>query len=298
MARRFFGWKPSPPDHRDIYFSAPRSFLSALPPRIDLTEGISNSVWNPVWNQGQLGSCGPHSSCADIVFAALKQQNLPLCPMPSRLFVYYTTRLMMGTVNQDSGVDNRSMMKALSTYGWCDESMWPYDISKFRKNPPLECYKQAENRKIQSYLAVRQTLEDMKACLAGGDPFIFGFSVYESIEEAENTGIIPYPKRNERVIGGHDVQFVGYDDATQMFKLRNSWDGWGQDGYGWIPFKYATNPNLATDFWTIIHSSLPDINPPPPPQPPQPPVPPIASKGKIVVEIDWTNHAVDGVSVV
>jgi C1A family cysteine protease len=220
--------------------------------------------------------------------------------MPSRLFVYYTTRMLMGTLSYDSGVDNRSMLKALAQYGWCDESMWPYNIAKYKHNPPPECFRQAETRKIQSYLAVRQTLEDMKACIAGGDPFIFGFSVYQSIDEAEATGIIPYPKRNERSVGGHDVILVGYDDATQMFKLRNSWGNWGQQGYGWISYKYATNPNLATDFWTVRHSALPDVIPPLPPQPPtppQPPVPPITSKGKIVVEIDWTRHTVDGVSV-
>lgn len=287
-----FGWKPSAPDHRDVYYTAPRSLAASLPSKVDLTEGWSNPVWNPIWSQGNIGSCGPHTACADVVFAALKQQNLSSCPMPSRLFTYYTTRMIMGTTNYDSGVDNRSLVKSLAQYGWCDETMWPYNTAKFRQTPPQECFQQAKSRRISQYLAVSQSLEDMQTCLAGGDPFIFGFSVYESIYSVESTGNIPYPKRSERMVGGHDVLVTGYDTQLGVFFIRNSWGpNWGRGGMGTIPMSYATNPNLASDFWTVRHSALPDVSPDPPtpPEPPQPPQPPTPSphKGKITLDVDW-----------
>jgi C1A family cysteine protease len=289
---RFFGWKPSPPDHRDIFYSAPLLLKAFLPAEVDLSANWSSSPWNPVWNQGSLGSCGPNTALADTVFAALRQQNLPNCPMPSRLFVYYTTRMLMGTVSYDSGVENRAMLKALAQYGWCDESMWPYNINRFREKPPQECFEQAKTRKVSQYLAVEQNLEDMKACLAGGDPFIFGFTVYNSIDQAEKTGLIPYPRRTDRVVGGHDVLVCGYSSINNTFKIRNSWGpSWGHGGFGYIPFEYAINPRLAADFWTIRHSALPDIVPPLPPDPPQPPTPPIPPEplpsGKITLDVDW-----------
>jgi hypothetical protein len=297
--QRYFGWKPSLPDHRDIYYTAPRTLMAALPTRVNLSEGWDNGVWNPVWNQSSLGSCGPHTACADVVYAALRQQSLNFCPMPSRLFVYYATRMLMGTINQDSGVTNRDLLKALAQYGWCDESMWPYDISKFRQQPPQECFKQAKTRKIADYLAVKQDLLEMKACLAGGDPFIFGFSVYQSIESAESSGHIPYPQRHERQLGGHDILITGYDDSAQRFFLRNSWgNSWGQGGMGTISYQYATNPNLAGDFWTVRHSALPDIAPEPPPKPPEPPLPPSPHKGSILLEVDWAFRKVEVASVV
>ena len=45
---------------------------------------------------------------------------------------------------------------------------------------------------------------------------------------------------------------VGYDDAIQRFRVRNSWGAdWGDGGYFTIPYIYLSNPGLASDFWTI-----------------------------------------------
>lgn len=283
---RFFGWRPSPPDFRDHLYSVPRIVQETLPARIDLTSPVVPAPFTPTYDQSSIGSCGPNSGVGDIVFAALRQQQLPAVPMPSRLFVYYCTRELMGTIESDSGVDNRSMMKALAKYGWCDEALWPYDISRFKQKPSPACYAQAANRKIVQYLSVPQTLTQMKGCLASGDPFIFGFTVYQSMlgHDVEQSGVVPMPNAHDVAVGGHDVLFVGYDDATRMFKFRNSWGRWGQDGYGFFPMEYATNPQLSGDFWTIRHSAIPTPEPTPTPTPPSPPLPtptpPVPTPGK------------------
>lgn len=256
-----YGWTPSPPDFRDHVYQVSKDIdVSSLPPSVDLAQP-------PVFDQGAIGSCGPNSAAADIIFAAKSQQHLTNVPTPSRLFIYYFTRFLMGTTNSDSGVNNRSMLKALAKYGWCDESLHPYVPSKFRDKPSLEAVKQAATRVIVKYESVPQDLLTMKAALAAGDTFIFGFTVYSSMETSAvaRTGDIPMPKSNDRVKGGHDVLIVGYDDATQRFKLKNSWGGWGNGGYGTIPYQYATHPQLAGDFWTITHSALADIAPTPEP---------------------------------
>ncbi len=140
---KFYGWTPSLPDFRDYQFSAPKVMLENSPPFIDLSQPYIGEPWAAPWDQGRIGSCGPHASCADVVFAMLRQQGYLTGPMPSRLFVYWCTRYLMGTVNSDSGVDNRSMLKALAQFGWCDESLWPYDVSKFRLRPSDACFEQA-----------------------------------------------------------------------------------------------------------------------------------------------------------
>jgi len=94
----------------------------------------------------------------------------------------------------------------------------------------------------------------MKACLAAGNPFVFGFTVYDSFEtqEVANTGVVPMPGRNESVLGGHAVTCVGYDDSTQRFIVRNSWGtSWGQAGYFTMPYAYLLDDNLSDDFWVI-----------------------------------------------
>lgn len=61
----------------------------------------------------------------------------------------------------------------------------------------------------------------MKHTLSLGFPFVFGFSVYESFEgeEVTKTGIVPIPKPDEHLLGGH----VGYIKSSKQFIIRNSW---------------------------------------------------------------------------
>jgi C1A family cysteine protease len=78
--------------------------------------------------------------------------------------------------------------------------------------------------------------------------------VYESFESAAvtKTGRLPMPKPKEKMLGGHAVLAVGYDDATDRFLVRNSWGPkWAMAGYFTMPYAYVTDDNLSDDFWTI-----------------------------------------------
>lgn len=259
--KRYFGWAgPEPSDPRDIPYSVSKSVLRDLPTSVDLRSRFKTQPFN----QGAIGSCGPQTAAADLLFD--QEQNENPDTMPSRLFIYYATRTIMGTVNQDSGVYNRDMCKALNKYGWANESLWPYQVSQFRTKPPQSVYLDAARRKVTRYERVQQTLDQMKGALAQGDPFIFGFAVFNNIDDAQRTGNIPMPSGGQ--VGGHDVLLVGYDDARQVFLLRNSWGtNWGDGGYGTIPYAYAVS-RLAGDFWTLHWDD--GGSPPPPPTPPGP----------------------------
>ncbi len=266
---RYTGWVRQQPDFRDWKFAASPHVLAALPPSVDLTAGMG-----PTLDQQSIGSCGPNAEDSLLMFDQGKQ-GLAVASA-SRLFLYYTTRQLMGTVSQDSGVDNRTLLKACAQYGFCDESLWPYDVAQFTTKPPTAAYAAALPNRITSYAAVSQTLDGMKGCLASGLPFLFGFTVYASFESATvtRTGVVPMPQKSEQVLGGHDVCFVGFDDATQRFKFKNSWNGWGENnsGYGYFPYAYALDPNLSGDFWVV--NAVPGGSPVPPPPPGPTPPPP------------------------
>ncbi len=52
--------------------------------------------------------------------------------------------------------------------------------------------------------------------------------------------------------GGHAMAVVGYDDAKQAFKVRNSWGAdWGEAGYCWIGYDTFLNPDPFVVCWTI-----------------------------------------------
>jgi C1A family cysteine protease len=241
-----YGWVPDLPDQRDILYSAVRPVPSVLPPSVDL-----RTFCSPVEDQGSLGSCTANALVGALEFLEKKNQ-VPFKDM-SRLFVYYNERVIEHTVKSDSGAMLRDGIKTLKHQGVCTEKKWPYIISKFTVKPTPACYQEALKHQITSYQRI-VTLDQMRACLAEGFPFVFGFAVYESFESQEvaKTGIAPMPGPAERSLGGHAVLAVGYNDAEQRILVRNSWGtGWGQQGYFTLPYGYLTDRNLSDDFWTI-----------------------------------------------
>ena len=243
-----YGWIPDLPDQRDYQYTAPVAVIGELPPSVDLTPACP-----AVYDQGQLGSCTANAIAGAIEFDMMKQ-NLPQIYIPSRLFIYYNERAIEGTINSDSGAQIRDGMKSVGTQGDCSEDMWPYIIANFQEQPSQDCYQDALQHRAILYQRLNRNLDDMKACLASGYPFVFGFTVYESFESQQvaQTGHAPMPQKGEQVKGGHAVLAVGYDDDNQWFIVRNSCGtNWGMQGYFTLPYAYFTSRNLSSDFWTV-----------------------------------------------
>jgi C1A family cysteine protease len=207
----------------------------------------------PVYDQGQLGSCTAQAVGAAVAFDRYRQ-GLDTSWTPSRLFIYYNERAIEGTVNFDAGAMIRTGVKVVAGRGVCHEPSWPYNPQLFAVQPPHRCYVEALHCRAASYRRVGQTLSELRGCLADGNPIVFGFSVYESFESAEvaRTGKARLPTRKDRLLGGHAVLAVGYDDAAGRFLCRNSWGaGWADKGYFTLPYSYLTERGLSADFWTI-----------------------------------------------
>jgi len=245
--KRYYGWIPDVPDHRDLLYAALVS-VAKLPEKVDLRPQCP-----PVYNQGSLGSCTANAISGAIQFERRKQELDPDF-VPSRLFIYYNERAMENSIDSDSGAQIRDGIKSIATQGDCPEKEWPYDIAKFTRKPTPQCYRDAVKYTAVQYQRVPQILNQMKGCIASGYPFVFGFSVYSKFESGEmaETGELKMPTSKEILLGGHAVVAVGYDDNTQRFIVRNSWgDSWGIKGHFTMPYAYLTDSNLADDLWVL-----------------------------------------------
>ncbi|HUI41016.1 MAG TPA: C1 family peptidase [Terriglobia bacterium] len=241
-----YGWKPDLPDHRDIVYGAVHKVPAVLPPSADL-----RSICPPVENQLNLNSCTGNALAG--VLEILEVKDKVAFQDLSRLFIYYNERVIEHSVQADDGAMIRDGIKTLVKQGVCSEKKWPYVQSKFNVKPPQACYKEATKHQVINYQRIL-TLDEMRACLADGYPFVFGFSVYESFESAAvaKTGILDLPKPGEKQVGGHAVVGVGYNDSQKRILVRNSWGSdWGQGGYFTMPYDYVENRNLSDDFWAI-----------------------------------------------
>lgn len=277
-----YGCVPDTPDPRDRPRLVTPEELANLPAKVDLSTEPSMP---PVYDQQQIGSCTANGIAAAYEYD-LRRQGLADF-MPSRLFIYYNERAMEGTVGSDSGAQIRDGIKSIAQQGIVPETEWPYDGDPANSDgswpaghraavaPPAALYAEATGDEATQYARVTQQADQVKAVLAAGDPVVVGFTVYSSFESEQvaQTGEAPMPGPDEQPVGGHCVVVVGYDDATQRFKCRNSWGtGWGQAGYFTLPYAYLADGSLASDFWTVKQVRV-SVPPSPSPNPVPVPVP-------------------------
>jgi C1A family cysteine protease len=269
------GWIPDYPDFRDytegteevksVLGMARVSKGKSLPVSVDLREWCS-----PIEDQGALGSCTAHAGVGVIEYYERKSFGRHIDA--SRLFLYKVTRNLM-KMKGDTGAYLRTTMGAMVLFGVPPEEYWPYreDEKEFDKEPPAFCYAFAQNYQTVKYFRhdppgakTDEVLGKVKAYLMKGHPAMFGFTVYNSIEQAGSTGKIPFPSPKEKIEGGHAIAAVGYDDkmkiknkyekteTTGALLIRNSWGKeWGEGGYGWLPYEYVLK-GLAEDFWSVL----------------------------------------------
>jgi C1A family cysteine protease len=292
---RGMGWLPDYPDFRDYTVdhdqvtpkmkslgehASIRAMLATvgvseaaetgLPASVDLRQWCS-----PVEDQGQIGACTAHAGVGMVEYFERKAHGKHTDA--SRLFLYKVTRNMLHWTG-DTGGFLRSTMGALTLFGVPPEEYWPYKPADFDKEPPAFCYAYAQNYQAISFyrldspgVAATELLTRIKTNLAAGLPAMFGFIVYAGISQASTTGKIPFPTTGEKIVGGHAVMAVGYDDKMKITNaspggvvssgallIRNSWgNDWGVAGYGWLPYDYVLK-RIADDWWSLLKSDWVD----------------------------------------
>ena len=264
------GWVRELPDFRDYSLTA-EGVAKVFENRPELLERILKVATRkredlrewcpPIEDQEALGSCTAHAGVALVEYYEKRAAGEHLDA--SRLFLYKVTRNLLHWTG-DTGAYLRTTMKAMRLFGVPPEEYYAYDVARFDDEPEAFLYAFAANYKALVYTRLDlpgtdkdDLLRQIKRLLRTGFPAMFGFTVYSSLYSAEQ-GRIPYPREGDKVVGGHAVVAVGYDndleigEDTGALLIRNSWGtDWGEDGYGWLPYKYVT-AGLAVDWWTLF----------------------------------------------
>jgi hypothetical protein len=207
-----------------------------------------------ILNQGSLGSCGPNS----LVVACSLASNGIISNM-SRLYTYFITECLdRSNPLTDNGITTQNLVRSLSKYSFCDESLFVYQPINYLMLPPLACFKNTRNITNFVYSWINQ---DQNMFLNLSNAFIntynkiqltgiiVGFYVYSSFPMYSTNGIIRLPNiKLERLLGGHCVALVGFKKINNQNYIifQNSWGTqWGDKGLGYLPIAYLQNPALS-----------------------------------------------------
>jgi C1A family cysteine protease len=282
------GWLPDYPDFRDYTTDYDQVALKhqllgqkdsvkvllkrigVLKKTVRLEPAIDLRSWcSPIEDQLSLGSCTAHAGVGLVEYFEKRAFGRHLDA--SRLFLYKVTRNLLNWTG-DTGAFLRTTIAAMVLFGVPPEKYWQYLIADFDNEPTGFLYAFAQNYQTIRYYRYdppgttkEVLLDQIKTNLAAGLPSMFGFTVYSSINQADSSGKIPYPTTGEQSLGGHAVDAVGYDDNLKIkntdtngtetkgaLLIRNSWGtGWGDQGYGWLPYEYVLK-GLAIDWWSVI----------------------------------------------
>ena len=213
-----------------------------VPRKVDYTTAMT-----PVRDQGDEGTCVAFASVVGVKEYEDTKEYKKIIELSPR-YLYALCKKNDDAPGAD-GTYPRVAMKMLLKYGVSLESYWPYHPHQ-KDKPKSGAGKSAKTYRIKAYARL-SSLDEMKRSLLVNGPFLAGVEVFASwfTDRVSKTGVIPLPKKNDALEGGHAICIMGYDDSKKILKFKNSWSaGWGDRGYGYMKYEYIER--YCSDAWS------------------------------------------------
>lgn len=246
-----FGWLrdiPKAPGDKPDHDAAPLLSSLPIPPSASNRELVVD-----VLDQGALGSCVANS-ILQAVRGSQVRQGAVAPKLGSRLFGYWVSRAYHHATDVDDGTYLRTFFQGLNQFGFCPESVYPYDVARYAAMPPSAAFRAGFDqhaptvyKRIQSANAAR--VADIKRALAAGYLVTFGTLVSEDFARNQLGDAPLSAPIGKTIAGGHALCAVGYDGDD--FEVVNSWsEDWGARGYCTMAADYLTWAE-TTDLWIV-----------------------------------------------
>jgi len=216
-------------------------------PQAQRTSGVDlRDHFTRIKNQGTQGACSAFTLSA--IYEYILKRNKALDEDLSEAFLYYNARKKVNNEQEDSGCSYMNSVTALTEYGICTESLFPYDEKIFNSEPPQMAYEDAQNRLVKQAKNVKVSLEDIKSALEEGYPVAISLQLYDSFS-ANYSGFVCRPTEeeiNSKKFGNHAMVICGFSEDKKIFIVRNSWgEDFGDKGYCYIPYSYIGDSSLV-----------------------------------------------------
>lgn len=212
-----------------------------MPEKVDLSRYLP-----PVRSQRQIGSC---SAWSTIYYGKTLQENMErgwgADSEEHQFSPLYTYNQITGGRNQGTAIiDHMNLVIEQGVATWA-RFPYPYNLNA---RPDRQAQQDAARYKAESARSLAHynhstgdwevDIQEIKTILAEGNVVIGGFDVYEDFQSYSG-GLYKSPRG--RVISGHAMAIVGYDDSIRAFRIVNSWGtDWGEEGFGWIDYNLAS----------------------------------------------------------
>ena len=204
--------------------------------------GAFEAKHTSIKNQGQCGSCYSFGACAAYESWKLVTANTTT-DLSEQHFMM--TAKKIGPSGGCSGWYLDTSMNLLKNNGVANESDCPY------KAVESACPTTATGKNKIAAWASTTDINTIKSALQNNGLVYVGFAVYADFMSYSG-GIYKYTSGSLK--GYHAVAIVGYDDAAQCFRVKNSWGtGWGEKGYFRIGYDQMKN---SVQFGTCFGGSF------------------------------------------
>jgi len=188
----------------------------------------------PVKNQASCGSCYSFAACGTYE-SWYKIKTGATVDLSEQDFMMKAKQIDGNGNGGCNGWWLDTAMNLLKNYGVTSEANCPY------KGYEAACATTGNQYKISAWGSTNSSTDVavLKNAVYKYGALLCGFAVYSDFSYY-GSGVYKYSSGYLR--GYHAVLLVGYDDAKQAFKVKNSWGtGWGENGYFWIGYDQMTN---------------------------------------------------------